>query len=152
MADLQEYSQLDPLARAELFKKIKKDNGWSYNKIGEEINKSSSYIANSVRLLDLPIAIKDGLLGKLISEGHARALASLDDPRECVEVYKEVLKNHASVRETEQMVRDQKKKILKKQKDQADKAKQALEKVFKQKFEKVKLTKTKDRIKINLYR
>lgn len=152
MADLDEYLQLDPLARGELFKEIKEENDWSYNKIAEEIDKSPSYIANSVRLLDLPIAIKDGLLGKLITEGHARALASLDDQRDCVEVYKEVLKNHASVRETEQMVRDQREKILEKQKEEADKAKKALEKVFKQKFKKVKLTKTKDRIKINLYK
>lgn len=152
MADLEEYSQLDPLARGKLFKEIKEDNDWSYNKIAEEIDKSPSYVANSVRLLDLPVAIKDGLLGKIISEGHARALASLDNQRDCVEVYKVVLKNHASVRETEQMVRDQKKKVLQKQKDQADKAKKALEKVFKQKFDKVKLTKTKDRIKISLYR
>lgn len=151
MADLDEYSQLDPLARGELLKEIKEENDWSYNKIGEEIGKSPSYVANSVRLLDLPVAIKDGLLGKIISEGHARALASLDDQRDCVEVYKEVLKSHASVRETEQMVRDKREKLLEKQKDQADKAKKALEKVFKQKFEKVKLTKTKDRIKISLY-
>ncbi len=151
MADLQDYSKLKPLARGKLFKEIKDEKDCSYSKIAEEIDKSTSYVANSVRLLDLPIAIKDGLLGKLITEGHARALASLNNQRDCVEVYKEVLKNHASVRETEQMVRDMRKEILDKQKEQSDKAKKALEKIFKQKFKKIKLTKTKDRIKINLF-
>ncbi len=152
MANLKGYLELDPLARGKLFKQVKEEKKLSYKEIAEEINKSPSYVANSVRLLNLPIAIKDGLLGKLITEGHARALASLNDQRDCVEVYKEVLKNHASVRETEQMVRDKREKLLEKQKEQAQKVKKALQKVFKQKFDKAKLTKTKDRIKISLYR
>ena len=109
-------------------------------------------MVNSVRLLDLPEAIKDGLLGGLITEGHARALISIRNPKECVEVYKEVLKTHASVRETEELVRkalQQAKKITKRK---LTIIKQLLEKILEEKFELPKIKESRRRITIVLNR
>ena len=50
-----------------------------------------AYVSNSLRLLTLPDALKDGLLSGLISEGHARALAAIDDTSLMVEAYKIML-------------------------------------------------------------
>lgn len=133
MAEISNYEKLNPLERARLFKRIKEDEGLSYKELAKKIDKSASFIANSVRLLDLPIAIKDGLMGGVISEGHARALASLNNPSDCIAVYKEVLKSHATVRETEELARekkqDQKSKIDIDQ-EQAKKIKEFLEKLL----------------------
>jgi len=133
MAEISNYEKLNPLERARLFKRIKEDEGLSYKELAKKIDKSASFIANPVRLLDLPIAIKDGLMGGVISEGHARALASLNNPSDCIAVYKEVLKSHATVRETEELARekkqDQKSKIDIDQ-EQAKKIKEFLEKLL----------------------
>lgn len=137
---LDSYKSLDPLARGQLFRQIKDQQGVSFQEIARRLKKSPSYVVNSVRLLNLPVAIRDGLLGSLISEGHARALISIKDQRECVEVYKKVLRSHASVREVEELVRQkmkgEKKEFTEKQLAQL---KKYLEKFFKEKFVGVKI-------------
>jgi len=110
MGDLSHYQQLNPLERGLLFKKLKEEQKLSYREIARQIGKSPAYVVNSVRLLTLPEAIKDGLVGGLISEGHARALLALDDLRQTIEVYKTILKTHASVRQTEELVRQVRRK------------------------------------------
>lgn len=153
MVDLKNYQQLDPLARGLLFRQVKEREGISYQEIARRIKRSPAYVVNSVRLLDLPEAIKDGLLGGLITEGHARALLSIRDPKECIEVYKEVLKTHASVRETEELVR----KALQRTKSKITEkklalVKQALEKILEEKFELPKVKESRKRVTIVLER
>jgi len=69
------------------------------------MNKSIPYVVNTIRLLSLPDALKDGLLTGLISEGHARALAGIGNTRLIIEAYKQVLKENASVRRAEEIAR-----------------------------------------------
>ena len=60
--------------------------------------------------MTLPDALKDGLLSGLITEGHARALAAIDDPDLMVEAYKIILKESGSVRRAEELARRMKAK------------------------------------------
>ena len=69
------------------------------------------YVINVLKLLNLPDAIKDGLLSGLITEGHARALSSILDTRLMIEAYKIVLKENASVRRAEDIARRMRQKI-----------------------------------------
>jgi ParB-like chromosome segregation protein Spo0J len=55
--------------------------------------------------LSLPDALKDGLLSGLISEGHARALAAIDDSNLMIEAYKIILRESGSVRRAEELAR-----------------------------------------------
>ena len=119
MISLENYQQLDPLSRGLLFRQVKEKERISYQEIARRIKRSPAYVVNSVRLLDLPEAIKDGLIGGLITEGHARALISIRDPKKSIEIYKEILKTHASVRKTEELVR----KIIRQQPSLFDQAK-----------------------------
>ena len=96
---------LEALERAKAFQQLKREFGYTNEKIGQRIGKSESYVKNTLRLLDLPDAISDGLVGGLITEGHARALMGLDDEKVMIECYKQVLKESASVRRTEDLVR-----------------------------------------------
>lgn len=96
---------LSSLERAQAFQQLIRDFGFANAELAGKIGKSPAYISNTLKLLELPDAIKDGLLGGLISEGHARALSSLDDEKLMVEVYKTVLKENASVRRTEELAR-----------------------------------------------
>jgi ParB-like chromosome segregation protein Spo0J len=61
-------------------------------------------------MLTLPDALKDGLLSGLISEGHARALAAIDDPALMVDAYKIILRESGSVRRAEELARRMKAK------------------------------------------
>jgi ParB family chromosome partitioning protein len=96
---------LSPIERAQAFRQLSRDFHFSAIQIAEKIGKSPGYVSNTMKLLELPDAIKDGLIGKLISEGHARALHGLEDERAMIEVYKQILRENASVRRAEELVR-----------------------------------------------
>ena len=96
---------LNPLDRAKGFERLQSEFGLTTSEIAVRIGKSVAYVSNSLRLLTLPDALKDGLLSGLISEGHARALAAIDDPSLMIEAYKIILKESGSVRRAEELAR-----------------------------------------------
>jgi ParB family chromosome partitioning protein len=102
---------LSPVERAQAFQQLIRDFHFTHADIAEKIGKSSSYISNSIKLLTLPDAIKDGLVGGLISEGHARALFGIADEKAMVECYKVILKENGSVRRAEELARRFKEQI-----------------------------------------
>ncbi|MDD3679427.1 MAG: ParB/RepB/Spo0J family partition protein [Candidatus Shapirobacteria bacterium] len=105
---------LTPLDRSKAFQQLQEEFDLSVGEIAKKIGKSLAYVSNSLRLLSLPDAIKDGLLSGLISEGHARAIAGLKDPEKIIQVYKQILKEKASVRRAEELSRITKKPSEKK--------------------------------------
>ncbi len=100
-----QQQRLNPLERAKAFKRLQDEFALSTKEIARKIGKSVPYVINTLRLLQLPDALKDGLLSGLISEGHARALMGLEETRQRIEAYKMVLRERASVRRTEELVR-----------------------------------------------
>jgi ParB family transcriptional regulator, chromosome partitioning protein len=101
---------LNALDRAKGFERLMNEFGLTTSEIAVRIGKSVAYVSNSIRLLALPDALKDGLLSGLISEGHARALAGIDDPQLMVEAYKIILRESGSVRRAEDLARRMKAK------------------------------------------
>ena len=101
---------LNPLDRAKGFERLMTEFGLTSSEIAVRIGKSVAYVSNSIRLLTLPDALKDGLLSGLISEGHARALAAIDDHDLMVDAYKIILKESGSVRRAEELARRMKAK------------------------------------------
>src|SRR3989339_1115729 len=104
-------SDLNPIERAKAFDRLMSEFGLGNGEIAAKISKSPAYVSNTLKLLELPDALKDGLIGTLITEGHARALASIDDTRLMIEAYKLVLREDASVRRTEEIARRLKKEF-----------------------------------------
>ena len=96
---------LSPLDRAKAFQQLQQEFNLSISKIAKKVGKSISFISNSIRLLELPDAVKDGLLSGLISEGHARAIAGLGTNQKIINAYKTILKEKASVRRAEELAR-----------------------------------------------
>ncbi|MFH1971598.1 MAG: ParB/RepB/Spo0J family partition protein [Patescibacteria group bacterium] len=101
---------LNALDRAKGFERLMNEFGLTTSEIAVRIGKSVAYVSNSIRLLSLPDALKDGLLSGLISEGHARALAAIDDQSLMVEAYKIILRESGSVRRAEELARRMKSK------------------------------------------
>ncbi|OGE64489.1 hypothetical protein A3J13_02590 [Candidatus Daviesbacteria bacterium RIFCSPLOWO2_02_FULL_36_8] len=96
---------LNPLERAQAYRRLMEEFALTNAEIAERVSKSPPYISNTIRLLTLPDALKDALMSGATTEGHARALAALEDQRIIIEAYKEVLKRNLSVRGTEELVR-----------------------------------------------
>jgi len=113
-------SDLNAIDRAKAFERLINEFGLSTSETARRISKSTSYISNSLRLLRLPDALKDGLISGLISEGHARALAAIEDPRLMVEAYKIILKESGSVRRAEELARRMKRAAGQKSADMSD--------------------------------
>ena len=101
---------LNPLERAAGFERLMNEFGLTTSEIAARIGKSVSYVSNSIRLLSLPDALKDGLLSGLVTEGHARALAAIDDQDLMVDAYKIILRESGSVRRAEELARRMKAK------------------------------------------
>lgn len=96
---------LNPLERAQAFKRLIDEFGLSTGEIAVKVGKSAPYVSNTLRLLIVPDVLKDALASGATSEGHVRALASLEDPHLVVEAYKEVLSRNLSVRGAEELTR-----------------------------------------------
>ncbi len=102
-------TDLNPIERGKAFIRLMNEFGLANADIAKRVAKSPAYVSNTLKLLELPDALKDGLIGGLITEGHARALSSIDDTRLMIEAYKLVLKEGASVRRAEEIARRLKK-------------------------------------------
>lgn len=98
-------SDLNAIDRAKAFERLIAEFVLSNAEIAQRIGKSPAYVSNTLRLLQLPDALKDGLLTGLITEGHARALIAIEDTRQIVEAYKIILKENGSVRRAEDLAR-----------------------------------------------
>ena len=105
---------LNPVEEAEGYRRLIDEFGQTQNRLARVIGKSRSHIANMLRLLTLPEAVRDELSAGRLSMGHARALVTAADP---VAVMGLVLDEDLSVRETEQLIRDEKNATASKNKD-----------------------------------
>ena len=99
---------LNPLERAQAFKRLMDEFGLSTGEIAVKVGKSAPYVSNTLRLLTVPDVLKDALASGATTEGHVRALASLEDPHLIVEAYKLVLARNLSVRGAEELARKMK--------------------------------------------
>jgi ParB family chromosome partitioning protein len=98
-------SDLSPLEEAEAYRQLAEDFELSHESIAARVGKSRVAITNTLRLLRLPDTIKNALIEKRISEGHARALLALATPEAQTAALHTVLKQELNVRQTEAMVR-----------------------------------------------
>jgi ParB family transcriptional regulator, chromosome partitioning protein len=96
---------LNPIERAQAYQRLMDEFGLVNSDIAQRVGKSPAYISNSLRLLTLPDALKDGLVSGAATEGHVRALAALEDPKLIVEAYKIILRDGLSVRGAEELSR-----------------------------------------------
>lgn len=104
-------TDLNPVDRAKSFERLLIEFNLNSAEVARRIGKSPSYISNSLRLLEVPDALKDGLISGVISEGHARALAGIPSVSRMIEAYKIILREGGSVRRAEELARRFKKEL-----------------------------------------
>jgi ParB family chromosome partitioning protein len=96
---------LNALEEAEGYRQLIERHGHTQDDVGRIVHKSRSHVANLLRLLDLPEFVRQSLLKGDISMGHARAIASADDPEELA---REIIAMGYSVRQAEERARREK--------------------------------------------
>ena len=97
-------SDLNPLEEAEGYKRLVDEFALSHAQIGEVVGKDRSTVANLLRLLQLPAAVRRLLGDGAITLGHARALLGLGDERAMIELARDAATNGLSVRDIERRV------------------------------------------------
>jgi ParB family chromosome partitioning protein len=99
-------SDLNPLEEAAAYQQLVEDFHLTQQEIADRVGKNRVSVANALRLLRLPDYCRSMLAGGQISEGHARALLGLETDDEMLKrALKTVIKQHLSVRQTEELVR-----------------------------------------------
>lgn len=84
---------------------IKKYN-YTQQQLADLMGKSRPYIANLLRLLDLPQPVMEALEAGKISAGHARALLAIKDPELAAGLCSDVIAQDLSVRALEALIQD----------------------------------------------
>ena len=97
---------LNPIEEALAFRRLIKEFSITQEEVSKVIGRSRTAITNTMRLLNLDKRVQQYLIEGVISEGHGRALLSLDNNDTQYEMAIRVIDNQLSVRETERLVRD----------------------------------------------
>ena len=96
-------ADLNPIEEAQGYQKLCIEFGYSHADLAQEIGKSRSHVANTLRLLNLPEDARQMLLDGAITAGHARALLSVENPGELA---RQITSHGLSVRDVERLARE----------------------------------------------
>ncbi|BBB48214.1 ParB/RepB/Spo0J family partition protein [Pelolinea submarina] len=96
---------LTPLESAEAYQQLNDEFGLSHDQIAEQVGKSRTAVTNTIRLLKLPEAIRAAIGSGKISEGHGRALLSLNNEKAQLAAFQTIVSHELNVRQAEELVR-----------------------------------------------
>ena len=97
---------LDSIEIALSYQRLIEELEYTQEELSSRVGKKRSTIANYLRLLKLPAVIQKGLMEKLISMGHARAIINIEEEDTQIMIYEQIVKHGFSVRKVEEIVRD----------------------------------------------
>lgn len=103
---------LSPLDEAAGYQKLATLFAYTQEEIATRVGKDRSTVANTLRLLSLPEAVRDKLASGTLTSGHARALLALPSAAEQLKLANRVVAESLSVRKTEEIVYGRPKRVL----------------------------------------
>ena len=96
---------LNPIEEAQAYKRLLTEFNLKQDEVAERVSKSRTAVTNSMRLLKLCDEVQQMVISDMISTGHARAILSVEDPRQQYELAQKIFDEKLSVRDVEKMVR-----------------------------------------------
>jgi ParB family chromosome partitioning protein len=96
---------LNPIEEARAYKRLLTEFHLKQDEVAERVSKSRVAVTNSIRLLKLCDEVQQMLIQDMISTGHARALLTVEDPKEQYHIAQRILDEKLSVRDTEKLVK-----------------------------------------------
>ena len=97
---------LNPIEESEAYAVLQSEFNLSQNQIAKTVGKNRSTITNSLRLLQLPIEIKNSLQNNQISPGHGRAILAMKTKHSMIKLWKMIVDHELSVRAAENFVKE----------------------------------------------
>lgn len=113
---------LNPIEEALAYQRLMQEFSLKQEEIAERVSKNRTTITNSMRLLNLTSEVQQMLIEGRITSGHARALLTVTDPYQQLELAKKIELERMSVREVEKAVKLLGKEKKEKKKSQVDEA------------------------------
>jgi len=98
-------ADLNALEEAHAYQQLVEEFGLTQEQVSARVGKSRVAVTNTLRLLRLPDDAKSALLSGQITEGHARALLSLESDELQAQALRMILRHGLNVRQTEELVR-----------------------------------------------
>jgi len=98
-------ADLGPLEEAAAFQRLVDEFALTQEEIGARIGKDRSTVANTMRLLRLPAAVRQLVEDEQLTMGHARALLGLESAEAIEIAARRVVAKQLSVRATEDLVK-----------------------------------------------
>lgn len=95
-------ADLNPLEEARAYKMLMEQYAYTQQQLAEQIGKSRSHIANTLRLMVLPDSVRQHIENGVLSAGHARTLVATENPQDLAE---QIIKLGLSVRQAEDLTR-----------------------------------------------
>lgn len=92
---------LSAVEEADGYQRLIDEFGHTQDMLAQQIGKSRSHVANTLRLLKLPAPVRKMIQSGMLSAGHARALVGARNPEELAGL---IVKRSLSVRQTEKLV------------------------------------------------
>jgi len=96
---------LSALEEGAAYLRLMEEFGATQEEVARRVGKSRPAVANAIRLLQLPEAVRDELRAGRLSAGHARALCALESPIEQTALARDVIRLGLSVRQLEARIR-----------------------------------------------
>lgn len=94
---------LNALEEAAAYRQLTDDFGLTHKEVANNVGRSRSAVANTIRLLNLPAGVQRLIMDGRLTAGHGRALLSLKGDGNRQKLAEEVVKNGLTVRETEKL-------------------------------------------------
>lgn len=99
-------AELNPLEEAAAYQSLIDDFGLTQQEVADRLQKNRATIANTIRLIELPVSIQKLLIEGALSAGHARALLAINSAKKQLVVANKVIKENWSVRKLEAYTQD----------------------------------------------
>lgn len=97
---------LNPIEEAIAYKKLIDEFGLKQEELANKIGKSRTSITNCIRLLNLDNRVQKYIINGLITEGHGRALLSLENTDLQYEIATKIIKKGLTVRQVEKYIKN----------------------------------------------
>lgn len=97
---------LNPIEEAMAYRRLIDEYKLTQENISKQVSRSRSAIANSMRLLNLDERIQAFLVEGIISEGHGRAILTIDNKEDQFQIAQKVIDENLNVRQTESLVKN----------------------------------------------
>ena len=94
---------LNPIEEAYAYHQLHEEFGLTQEEISKRVGKERSTVANFLRLLRLPDAVKKLLAAGQLSMGHARAILAVESAKKQEQLAERVVKRNLNVRQTEML-------------------------------------------------